>query len=67
MKFSRLVALITLLQREFGPVPDELSTVLQEDCCGEGALTSGVRAFNLPAGRRDAAGMQVEAFMQERT
>lgn len=58
MKFSRLVALLTLLNREFGPVALEDSTVVQEDCCGEGALTAGVRAFNLPAGRRDAAKTQ---------
>ena len=57
MRFSRLAPLLTLLLREFGEIAADNQTVLQEDCCGSGWLTSGVRTYKLKAGRRDVTGL----------
>lgn len=55
MKFSHLVALITLLGRQMGEITEAESTGFQEDCCGDGLLTACVRSFGVRAGRRDVS------------
>lgn len=58
MKYSQLAAFITLLLAAYGEVGKDDLTHFQEDCCGEGNLSAGVRFFGLKAGRRDVARLQ---------
>lgn len=53
MQFRQLAALVTVLLKTFGEVPDEQATAFQEDCAGSGNLCAGVRLFHLPSCRRD--------------
>ena len=53
MKYSRLSALLVTLLASYGEVSPEDSSDFQEDCCGEGLLSAGVRLYGLKAGRRD--------------
>lgn len=53
MKYSALVAVLTLLIAEFGAVDEAGETVFQEDCAGKALLSSGVHLWNLPVQRQD--------------
>lgn len=53
MKYSHLVPILTCLIASFGEVSEQEATQFQEEFCGEGQLTAGVRLFGLKADRRD--------------
>ena len=61
MRYSQLAAFVTVLLANFGELDPMEATQFQEDCCGEGQLTAGVRLFGLKAGRRDASRLQKNA------
>jgi len=54
MKYSQLAPFLIVLLNAFGEVGPEGLTDFQEDCAGDGALTSGVRHWGFRANRRDA-------------
>ena len=58
MRYSHLVPVLVCLLATFGEVPKDEATQFQEEFCGEGALTAGVRLFGLKAGRRDVSCLQ---------
>lgn len=56
MKYSHLAAILTILLASYGPVECPNDTYhMQEDCCGSGLLTAGVRAYGLRASCRDVS------------
>lgn len=61
MKFAQLAVLLSVLLSTYGEVKDCEATHFQEDCCGEGSLTAGVRLFHLVAARRDVLWLRPKA------
>ena len=54
MKYSQLAPFLIVLLNAFGEVGPEGLTDFQEDCAGDGALTSGGSPLGFRANRRDA-------------
>ena len=63
MRYSQLAAFLTLLLANFGELDPCDATQFQEDCCGEGQLTAGVRLFGHKAGRRDASRLKILSLL----
>lgn len=55
MKYSQLAVFLSLLVATYGPIDSLSATEFQEDCCGHGNLTAGVRMFRMAAARRDVS------------
>lgn len=64
MHYSHLAAFLTLLLKSFGEVALHEATQFQEECCGQGNLTAGVRFWGLAAMRRDATWLVAAMFPQ---
>lgn len=63
MKYSHLVPILTCLIASFGEVSEQEATQFQEEFCGEGQLTAGVRLFGLKADRRDVVCLQTSVLL----
>lgn len=53
-----MAALITVLLKAYGETLPQDASQFQEECCGQGSLSAGVRFYGFVAGRRDAPWLQ---------
>ena len=63
MKYSQLVPFLVLLLQGLGEVGTP--TDFQEDCAGDGALTSGVRFYGHTALRRDVTWLKIKKLQKQ--